>query len=133
MKKVLFGGIFDLLHLGHVLQIQKAKTFGYLIVNIGSDKQAKIKGEDRPIIPQEERKKMVEALRDVDKVVCMDTEKLDLPLLLNFVNPDILITNDDNDDYDEECKARNIEVVKLPRKICKSGGTTGIINKIKRR
>jgi cytidyltransferase-like protein len=135
MVKVLLGGCFDLLHIGHIQQIKKAKELGdYLIINLSSDKQVRNKkGEGRPIIPDYERKEMLLALKEVDRVMCVKTDKLDLPFVLDRAEPDILIANEGCYDYDEECEKRGIKVVKLPRCIPKSKlDTTGIINKIKK-
>lgn len=135
MKKVLFGGAFDLLHYAHIEQIKKAKSYGdYLVLNVSSDKQVRNKkGVGRPIIPQEERCALLRELRSVDKVICPDTETLDLPMILSLENPDVLVTNIGNDTYDYECKKRGIEIVKLSRLIAQSElDTTRIIKKIKK-
>lgn len=136
-KIVLFGGSFDLLHYGHVQQIRKAKACGdYLIVNVSSDEQARgKKGKGRPIIPEQERLKMVLALEYVDKAIIFRTTELDLPWILDHIEPSInvLVTNKGNNDYDEECKKRGIELVKLKRCVPPSKlDTTGIINKIRK-
>jgi D-beta-D-heptose 7-phosphate kinase/D-beta-D-heptose 1-phosphate adenosyltransferase len=132
VKKVLLGGCFDLLHRGHIEQIKKAKELGdYLIINLSSDKQVKKKkGNGRPVIPENDRKEMLLALRYVDEVICMDTEELNLPLLLEIAKPDILIANKGNNDYDKICKKYNVKIIKLDR--CETGlDTSKIINKIK--
>lgn len=73
MKKVLVGGCFDLLHFGHTEFLRQAKAHGdYLIVALESDENVKkLKGENRPIHSQEKRKKMLEALSDVDEVISL--------------------------------------------------------------
>lgn len=133
MKRVLYGGAFDLFHLAHLLAIKRASEYGYLIVNVSSDKQIrKKKGNERPIIPEHDRIRMLQELHEVDEVICMDTDELDLIALLMLTKPDILITNEDNDSYDKICRERGIEVVKLPRIIPLSNlDTTNIIKKIK--
>lgn len=133
-KKVLFGGAFDLIHAGHVQAIRYVKTFGdYLVINLSSDRQvAKKKGPGRPVIPQQERTDMLMAIKGVNEVVCMETDELDLPALLTYVKPQILITNEGNDAYDDICDNMEIKLVKIPRMIPKSGlDTTNIIKKIK--
>lgn len=132
-KRVLFGGVFDLLHYAHIQAIKRAKSYGYLILNVSSDKQVKRKkGESRPIIPEAERIAILQELRDVDEVVCMDTEELDLEALISVVKPDILITNDDNSEYDTICARNGVEIIKLPRIISDSKlDTSKIIHKIK--
>lgn len=133
MKKVLYGGVFDLLHYAHIQAIKRAKSYGYLILNVSSDKQVKKKkGEGRPIIPEAERIAILQELRDVDEVICMDTEELDLEALLSITKPDILITNEDNHNYDEICSKYGVEIIKLPRIISDSKlDTSKIIHKIK--
>ena len=71
-KKVVFtNGCFDILHLGHVKYLEEAKKLGdTLIVGVNSDKSVRIlKGEGRPIMPEEERAEILAALECVDYVV----------------------------------------------------------------
>lgn len=82
------NGSFDILHSAHINIIEKAKNEGdILIVLINSDESIRrFKGVDRPIIPQDERAKMLEALEDVDYVVIF---KEDTPLnLIKKIKPD---------------------------------------------
>ena len=71
MTRVIVNGTFDILHPGHVALLTYAKSLGdFLIVAIDSDERVKkLKGSDRPINGQEDRKTMLEALKPVDKVV----------------------------------------------------------------
>lgn len=64
------NGCFDILHVGHLKLLSEAKKLGdYLVVGINSDQGVReLKGDNRPINPQEERKKILEALRFVDYV-----------------------------------------------------------------
>ncbi len=76
-KKVVFtNGVFDILHAGHVDYITKAKAKGdILIVAVNSDSSVKkIKGELRPIVPQNERAFIISSLKPVDYVVIFDEE-----------------------------------------------------------
>lgn len=71
-KKVVFtNGCFDLLHIGHIKYLQKAKELGdVLIVGVNSDESVKeIKGKERPFVPEEERAQMLTALECVDYVI----------------------------------------------------------------
>jgi len=70
-KIVLTQGSFDMLHIGHARYCKEAKTYGdILIVGIDSDtKIKKRKGNDRPIVPEEERLEMLTYLSSVDLVV----------------------------------------------------------------
>lgn len=62
-------GVFDLFHIGHLNILRKAKeNCDYLIVGVTVDELVSYKGT-QPVIPFEERIKIVEAIRYVDKVV----------------------------------------------------------------
>lgn len=69
-KIVLANGCFDLFHVGHIRYLAGAKSLGdCLIVGINSDAQVgKLKGENRPFMPERERAEMIAALRFVDFV-----------------------------------------------------------------
>jgi len=68
MKTVAVSGYFDPLHVGHVEYFKLAKKLGdRLVVILNNDKQAKLK-KGSAFMPQEERKAILEALRDVDEV-----------------------------------------------------------------
>lgn len=71
------NGSFDILHSAHAHLLQKAKQEGdILIVLINSDSSIKRnKGDKRPIVPQEERAKMVASLECVDYVVIFNEDK----------------------------------------------------------
>lgn len=71
MKIVLVGGCFDILHIGHVKFLKRAKSFGdYLIVLLESDINIeKLKGPTRPIQNEKQRKETLESLKFVDKVI----------------------------------------------------------------
>ncbi len=72
-KIVLVGGCFDILHPGHIIFLEKAKKKGnMLVVLLESDKKVtKLKGDGRPIHTQEERAKVLQALRFVDIVIML--------------------------------------------------------------
>lgn len=135
MKKVLFGGAFDLFHCGHLMAIREAKKLGYLIVNVNSDERVRVKkGDSRPIIPAEERIEIVGSVKEVDEVVYYDDgAEYDIGKLLDRVKPDILVVNNDGawpGDQDE-CDRRGVELVRLDRCVPRSGlDTTKIIKKI---
>ena len=67
---VLANGCFDFFHVGHIRYLAEAKALGdFLIVGINSDDQVrKLKGENRPLIPERERAEIISALRFVDYV-----------------------------------------------------------------
>lgn len=95
-QRIVFtNGTFDLLHLGHVTYLQKAKCLGdILIVGVNSDSSVKsYKGPDRPINAQADRMRVLAALECVDYVVLF-SEPTPLRLILR-VKPDILVKGAD--------------------------------------
>lgn len=73
-KGVLSNGCFDLLHVGHVRTLQAARAMGdFLIVGVNSDLGVRrLKGPDRPIVPEDERCELLDALACVDYVCLFD-------------------------------------------------------------
>lgn len=69
-KIVLLGGCFDILHIGHLRLIEKAKKLGdILVIGINDDKFIKkTKGNHRPIITEKQRAEMLSGLKTVDYV-----------------------------------------------------------------
>ena len=87
-KIVLANGCFDLFHVGHIRYLAGAKELGdFLIVGINSDKQVrKLKGENRPFMPENERAEIVSALCFVDFVTIFDEPTVEE--LIRAVHPD---------------------------------------------
>ena len=71
---VLTNGIFDLLHVGHLDTLEKARALvEALFVGVnGDDSARKLKGEGRPFVPAAERARLVAALSCVDAVILFD-------------------------------------------------------------
>jgi rfaE bifunctional protein nucleotidyltransferase chain/domain len=69
-KIVLANGCFDVLHVGHVRYLEAAKALGdLLIVGINSDEQTRrLKGEGRPLLPQDQRAEIISSIEAVDLV-----------------------------------------------------------------
>ncbi len=95
-KRIVFtNGCFDILHLGHVKYLEKAKSFGdVLIVGVNSDSSVRrLKGESRPVNPQFDRAYLLAALDAVDFVTIFDE---DTPYeLIKIVEPDVLVKGGD--------------------------------------
>lgn len=92
---VMATGVFDLLHAQHVKLLQEARSFGAsLVVGVNSDESVKrLKGPSRPIIGQDDRLRMVAALRCVDHAVLFH-EDTPAELVRNW-RPDILVKGHD--------------------------------------
>lgn len=90
-KKVVFtNGCFDIIHAGHVRYLKKARSRGdILVVGLNSDSSVRaIKGESRPIVPQNERAEVLGALSSVDRIVIFNDPT---PIrLIKAIKPDIL-------------------------------------------
>jgi rfaE bifunctional protein nucleotidyltransferase chain/domain len=85
---VLANGCFDLFHVGHIRYLAGAKALGdVLVVGINSDEQVrKLKGENRPFMPEAERAEIVSALKCVDYVTIFDEPTV--TELIRAVRPD---------------------------------------------
>jgi D-glycero-beta-D-manno-heptose 1-phosphate adenylyltransferase len=95
-RRVVFtNGCFDLLHVGHIRYLERAKRLGdLLIVAVNTDRSVRrIKGPHRPVVPQAQRAEVVAALGCVDYVVLFPTAT-PLPLITR-VRPDILVKGGD--------------------------------------
>jgi rfaE bifunctional protein nucleotidyltransferase chain/domain len=130
-KTIVFtNGCFDILHAGHVDYLEKAKSFGdVLIVGVNSDSSIKrIKGEKRPINKQEHRVKVLSALNCVDYVIVFDE---DTPIeVIKAVKPDVLVKGADwkLEDIVGREYAKRVERIEFSYDV----STTKIIEKILR-
>jgi D-glycero-beta-D-manno-heptose 1-phosphate adenylyltransferase len=88
-KVVLANGCFDILHVGHVRYLEGARKLGdVLVVAINSDRSVRaLKGDDRPILNENERVALVSALRCVDHVVVFDEG--DVTRVLDVLKPSV--------------------------------------------
>lgn len=95
-KKIVFtNGCFDLLHIGHVTYLEEAKKLGdVLIVGINTDASVrKLKGPTRPIQNENDRARILAALKAVDHTVLFGEET---PLnLIQQIKPDVLVKGGD--------------------------------------
>jgi D-beta-D-heptose 7-phosphate kinase/D-beta-D-heptose 1-phosphate adenosyltransferase len=88
MKTIFVNGTFDILHPGHVQLLNYARSLGdSLIVAIDSDRRVReLKGNDRPINSEDNRKFMLENLRSVDAVQFFDSDQ-ELEDICRLYNP----------------------------------------------
>lgn len=100
---VLTSGSFDLIHLGHVKYLARAKEFGDVLA-VGVDGDAKIKrrkGEDRPMVPEQERLEMLAHQRPVDLIYLKQDDE-ERWALIKAVGPDVLVLSEDHSYSDQE-------------------------------
>lgn len=96
MIKVVVNGTFDIVHTGHLRMLNYAKTIGdYVLVCIDTDRRTQeLKGPNRPINTQEERKFLLECLRSVDEVQLFDSDE-ELLEIFKIYQPDIMVKGSD--------------------------------------
>lgn len=106
-KVVLASGVFDLLHLGHVKFLEEAKKAGgknaELIVVIARDSTVERMKGKKPIMPEDQRRALVESLKVVDKAV-LGYEELEIGEIIEKIKPDIIALG-----YDQSDMAKNVE------------------------
>jgi len=133
-RRVVFtNGCFDLLHTGHIELIEKARERGdVLVVAINSDASVRrLKGRSRPILPEEERARILAALAAVD-FVCVFPE--DTPLeTIRKLRPDVLVKGADWRETgivgQDEVEGWGGEVVVM--RLVEGRSTTGIVDRIR--
>jgi rfaE bifunctional protein nucleotidyltransferase chain/domain len=95
-KKIIFtNGCFDILHAGHVRYLEAAKSLGdCLVVGLNSDTSVRaLKGETRPINPEQDRALVLSALRAVDYVVIFGEETAEN--VIAKLRPDVYVKGGD--------------------------------------
>lgn len=107
MKKVLVGGVFNIIHKGHELFLKKAKEYGdYLIVVVANNRTAYLT-KKYPIVDQRTRKKNIEKLGIADKVAIGDEK--DFMNVVRREKPNVIVLG-----YDQKISEK--ELNKMLRK-----------------
>ncbi len=134
-KKIAFtNGCFDILHVGHVRYLREAKkTADILVLALNSDTSVRsIKGEKRPLIPEEERAEILASLEFIDFITIFP--ELTPLELINYLKPDIIIKGGDWTEDKivgrDDVKKWGGRVIIIPEVEGKS--TTNIVEKIKK-
>ncbi len=112
MNDIIFtNGCFDILHIGHVELLKYAKSLGSkLIVGLNSDNSVKLlKGNNRPINNQNDRKIILESIQYVDEVIIFN-EKTPYNLI-NIIKPKIIVKGGDY--LPEEVVGKEISEVRI--------------------
>jgi FAD synthetase len=119
---VLASGVFDLVHYGHIRFIEEAKKLGgensRLVVIVARDKTVeRLKGR-RPIIPEDQRRAVVESLKPVDEAI-LGYEDLSFEETIAKIKPDIIAVGYDQRSIENDVRAfikargLTIEVVRV--------------------
>ena len=92
---VFTNGVFDLLHLGHLRYLRQARHLGdLLVVGVNSDESTRrLKGPERPLVPEAERAELLAALECVDYVMIFDEPTAEAALAL--LQPEVYVKGAD--------------------------------------
>jgi len=123
-KVVLASGTFDLLHFGHVKYLEEAKKAGgenaELIVIVARDSTVEKRKGKRPVMPEDQRRSLVESLKVVDEAL-LGYEEFDISKVVEKIKPDIIAVGHDQAGIEREVrkamaeKNLNVQVVKIGR------------------
>lgn len=104
-KIVLTQGVWDLIHEGHARYLEEAKKHGdILIVGVDSDELTRQrKGPSRPIVPEDERLRMISHLRSVDLLTVRNSSD-DIGALIRTIEPDVLVVSKTTKDFTTKLK-----------------------------
>ena len=118
-KKVVVTGCYDWLHSGHVRFFEEVSSYGDLYVIVGHDANIRLlKGEGHPLLPQEERRYAIGAIKFVKQALITSGDGwLDADPEIRMLKPDIYAVNEDGDvgGKREYCAALGIEYLVLRR------------------
>ena len=123
-KIVLASGTFDLLHLGHIKYLEEAKKAGgenaRLIVIVARDSTVIKRKKRRPIMPEGQRRALVESLKIVDEAL-LGYEDFDMEKVVEKIRPAIIAVGHDQEGLEAELrnlvmqKKYDVEVVKVSK------------------
>lgn len=123
MKVVLAGGVYDVLHLGHLAALAEAKTYGdVLVVVVATDVTVETLKGRRPVFPEEDRCALVDSLKPVDAAILgYEDVGMGYEQVIDDVRPDIIALGYDQDSLTRtitelvERKKLKIEIVRLSK------------------
>jgi FAD synthetase len=123
-KVVLASGTFDLLHLGHVRFLEEAKKAGgkdaELVVIVARDSTVKARKGKKPVMPEDQRRALVESLKVVDEAV-LGLEDFSIGKVIEEIKPDVIAVGHDQDGIKREVQKAieqekfDVEVVRIGR------------------
>lgn len=114
IKVVLAGGVYDVLHLGHLSALGEARTLGdVLVVVVATDITVETLKGRKPIFPEEDRRELVEGLKPVDKAILgYEDVGFGFEQVLTEVKPDIVAFG-----YDQENLEKTVREIIQRRKL----------------
>lgn len=121
VKVVLATGVFDLLHYGHLKFLEESKKAGgpgaKLIVVVARDRTVEKRKGVRPVLPEDQRRALVEALKPVEAAF-LGYEEMNMEKVIRELKPDIIAVGYDQDDIyraviDIVKKGYKVEVVRI--------------------
>ena len=110
IKVVLAGGVYDVLHVGHVAALCEARRLGdVLVAVVATDATVEMMKGRRPVFPEEDRRALVEGLKPVDRAILgYEDVGMGYQQVLLDVLPDIVVFG-----YDQERLERSVsEIIK---------------------
>lgn len=118
-KKVIVTGCYDWFHSGHIRFFEEASAYGDLYVAVGNDANVRhLKGDGHPLIGQDERRYMVQAVRFVTRaLITSGMGWMDAAPDIEILKPDIYLVNEDGDKPEKRsfCAEHGLEYVVLKR------------------
>lgn len=123
-KIVVASGTFDLLHFGHVKYLEEAKKAGgknaELIVIVARDSTVEKRKGKKPVMPENQRRSLVEALKVVDEAI-LGFEDFSIDKVIEKIRPDVIAVGHDQEGIEREVrkaiaeKGLNIQIAKIGR------------------
>ena len=123
-KIILASGVFDLLHLGHVKFLEEAKKAGgrnaELIVIVARDITVEKRKGNKPVMPENQRRVLVESLKVVDEAI-LGYEEFDIGKVIEKIKPDVIVFGYDQNGMEKtvknciKMKGLRVKVVKIGR------------------
>ena len=108
-KIVLATGAFDLIHYGHLNFLEEAKRAGgrnaKLVVVVARDKTVEARKGKKPVVPEDQRRALIEALKPVDEVI-LGFEDMNYEAVIEKLKPDIIAVG-----YDQSDIRRSVEEI----------------------
>jgi cytidyltransferase-like protein len=121
LRIVLVGGVFDILHLGHLALLAEAKMYGdVLVVVVATDITVETLKGRRPVFPEEDRLALVESLKPVDAaIIGYEDVGMGYEQVIDDVKPNIIALGYDQDSVGRtvtelvEKRRLNVRIVRL--------------------